>query len=50
MFAILGVFFAFAVLGSFLALCVVAAHDVPLIAGTAAFILTLAALGVAILH
>ncbi|MFB7007874.1 MULTISPECIES: hypothetical protein [unclassified Streptomyces] len=47
---VLGWFFALAAACSLLALCAVVAHDVPRITGTVALILTLAALGVAILH
>lgn len=46
----LGVFFACAALLALLGLAYVAAPDVPRIAGTVALILTLAALGAAILH
>lgn len=46
----LGLFFACAALLSLLGLAAVAAPDVPRITGTVALILTLAALGVAILH
>jgi hypothetical protein len=45
-----GWFFLLAALGALLGLCALALHDVPPIAGTVALILTLAALGVAILH
>ncbi|MCP3817818.1 hypothetical protein NLX86_06610 [Streptomyces sp. A3M-1-3] len=47
---LLGLLFALAALGALLGLAAVAAHDVPPIAGTVALILTLAALGVAILN
>ncbi|MEU0634345.1 hypothetical protein [Streptomyces sp. NPDC005989] len=49
-FTVLGCFFALAAAGSLLALCAVVAHDVPRITGTVALILTLAALGAALLH
>ncbi|MGW7196007.1 hypothetical protein [Streptomyces chryseus] len=44
------VFFAAAALLALAGLCAVALSDVPPITGTVALILTLAALGVAILH
>lgn len=47
---ILAVFFGLSALLGFLGLCAVALHDVPRITGTVALILTLAALGVAVLH
>lgn len=47
---LLGLLFACAALGALLGLCALALHDVPAILGTVALILTLAALGVAILH
>ncbi|WP_328314132.1 hypothetical protein OG432_30325 [Streptomyces sp. NBC_00442] len=43
-------FFALAALLALAGLSAVAPHDVPRITGTVAFILTLATLGVAILH
>lgn len=46
----LGVFFAVAALGALLGLAYLAAPDVPRIAGSVAFIVTLAALAVAILR
>jgi hypothetical protein len=45
-----GLFCLCAVLVSVYGLCAVALHDVPRITGTVALIVTLAALGVAILH
>lgn len=50
MLAVLGVFFIGSMLLGLAGLCVVALHDVPRITGTVAFIVTLAALGVAILR
>lgn len=50
MLLLLGLYFAFAVLCALLGLAIVATDDVPAIAGTVALIVTLAALGVAILH
>ncbi|MET9965438.1 hypothetical protein ABZZ80_05805 [Streptomyces sp. NPDC006356] len=47
---ILAAFFAGSALLALLGLCAVALPDVPRITGTVAFILTLAALGVAILR
>lgn len=47
---ILGLFFGLSALLALLGLCAVALHDVPRITGTVAFILTLAALGVAVLR
>jgi hypothetical protein len=43
-------FFPVAALGSAIGLCAVALSDVPRITGTVALIVTLAALGLAILH
>lgn len=43
-------FFAAAALLALLGLCAVALPDVPKISGTVALVLTLAALGVAVLH
>ncbi|MBU8549774.1 hypothetical protein IMX12_13245 [Streptomyces sp. Babs14] len=43
-------FFAASALLALFGLCAVALHDVPRITGTVAFILTLAALGVAVLR
>ncbi|MFJ8023348.1 hypothetical protein [Streptomyces sp. NPDC096311] len=43
-------FFAMAALLALLGLCAIALHDVPRITGTVAFIVTLAALGVAIVR
>jgi hypothetical protein len=48
--AVVGFLFAFAALGALLGLAVVTAHEVPPVLGTCALILTLAALGVALLH
>jgi hypothetical protein len=48
--SVIGLLFAFAALGALLGLAVVAAHDVPPVLGTVALIVTLAALGAAILH
>lgn len=50
MHALLGLLFACAALGALLGLAAIAAPDVPRTIGTVAFIVTLAALGVAILH
>ncbi|MDV9194332.1 hypothetical protein [Streptomyces sp. Wh19] len=50
MLAVLGVFFPLAALLGLLGLAYVATPDVPRITGTVALILTIAALGVAILH
>lgn len=47
---ILAVCFGLSALLGLLGLCAVALHDVPKISGTVAFILTLAALGVAVLR
>jgi hypothetical protein len=47
---ILALFFAGAALLALLGLCAVALHDVPRISGTVALIVTLAALGVAVLR
>ncbi|MEU3620621.1 hypothetical protein ABZ725_51555 [Streptomyces sp. NPDC006872] len=47
---ILAAFFAGTALLALLGLCAVALHDVPRITGTVAFVLTLAALGAAILR
>ncbi|MFC8433707.1 hypothetical protein [Streptomyces sp. NPDC057253] len=47
---ILAAFFAASALAGLLGLCAVALHDIPRITGTVAFILTLAALGVAVLR
>jgi hypothetical protein len=47
---VLGLLFAFAALGALLGLAVITAHDVPPVLGTVALIVTLAALGAAILH
>lgn len=47
---ILGLLFAGSALLALLGLCAVALHDVPRITGTVAFILTIAALGVAVLR
>lgn len=47
---ILAAFFAGSALLALLGLCAVALHDVPRITGTVAFILTLAALAVAIVR
>jgi hypothetical protein len=47
---ILGAFFAASALVALLGLCALALHDVPKISGTVAFILTLAALSVAVLR
>ncbi|MFF3452873.1 hypothetical protein ACFYXH_00845 [Streptomyces sp. NPDC002730] len=47
---LLAAFFAGSALLALFGLCAVALHDVPRITGTVALILTLAALGVAILH
>lgn len=47
---LLGALFPVAALGSLLCLAAVAAREVPRITGTAALIITLAALAVAILH
>lgn len=47
---ILAGFFATAALLALLGLCAVALHDVPRISGTVALVLTLAALGVAIVR
>jgi hypothetical protein len=47
---ILGAFFAASALVALLGLCAVALHDVPRVTGTVAFILTLAALGVALVR
>jgi hypothetical protein len=47
---ILAGFFAASTLVALAGLCAVALHDVPRITGTVALILTLAALGVAVLH
>ena len=47
---ILAAFFAGSALVALLGLCAVALHDVPRIAGTVALILTLAALGAAVLR
>ncbi|MFI5664612.1 hypothetical protein [Streptomyces sp. NPDC051684] len=46
----LAILFPIAVLVAFLGLCAVALPDVPRITGTVAFIVTIAALGVAILR
>ncbi|MFF5186446.1 hypothetical protein ACFY30_22165 [Streptomyces sp. NPDC000345] len=46
----IAVFCAGSALLALLGLCAVALHDVPRITGTVAFILTLAALGVAVLR
>ena len=46
----LAVFFAGSALVALFGLCAVALHDVPKISGTVAFILTLAALAVAVLR
>lgn len=46
----LALFFAGSALVALFGLCAVALHDVPRITGTVALIVTLAALGVAILH
>lgn len=46
--AALSLLFVLAVAGSFLGLCATVAHHVPRIAGTVAFIVTLAALAAAI--
>lgn len=46
----LAVFFASAAVLSLFGLCAVALHDVPRLTGTVSFILTLAALGVAVLR
>lgn len=43
-------FFAASALLGLLGLCAVALHDVPRITGSVAFVLTLAALGVAVLR
>lgn len=50
MLAVLGVFFVLAAVLSLLGLCALVAHRVPPILGTAALILTLAALAAAIPH
>jgi hypothetical protein len=47
---ILAVLFGLSALLGLFGLCAVALHDVPKISGTVAFILTLAALGVAVLR
>ena len=47
---LLAAFFATTALLALLGLCAVTLHDVPRITGTAALILTLAALGVAVLR
>ncbi len=47
---ILAAFFAGSALVALFGLCAVALHDVPKISGTVAFIVTLAALGVAVLR
>ncbi|MFF5759663.1 hypothetical protein ACFY7A_30045 [Streptomyces longwoodensis] len=47
---ILAAFFAGTALLALLGLCAIALHDVPRITGTVAFIVTLAALGVAVLR
>lgn len=46
----LAAFFATAALLALLGLCAIALPDVPKISGTVALVLTLAALGVAVLH
>ncbi|MFD7990752.1 hypothetical protein [Streptomyces mexicanus] len=48
--AFLAAFFAGSALAALYGLCAVALHDVPRITGTVALILTLATLGVAVLH
>lgn len=48
--ALFGLLCASAALLALLGLAAVAAHDVPRIAGTVALVLTLAALGAALLH
>ena len=50
MIPVLGVFFATTALLAFVFLCAVALPDVPAITGTVALVLTIAALGLAILH
>jgi hypothetical protein len=47
---ILGLFFGLLALLALFGLCAVALHDVPRISGTVALIITMAALGVAILR
>ncbi len=47
---ILAAFFAGSALVALFGLCAVALHDVPKISGTVSFIVTLAALGVAVLR
>jgi hypothetical protein len=47
---VLAAFFATAALLALLGLCAIALPDVPKISGTVALVLTLAALGVAVLH
>jgi hypothetical protein len=47
---VLAAFFTGSALVALLGLCAVALHDVPRITGTVAFILTIAALGVAVLR
>jgi hypothetical protein len=47
---VLAAFFATAALLALLGLCAIAHPDVPKISGTVALVLTLAALGVAVLH
>ena len=46
----LALFFASAAVLALFGLCAVALHDVPRLTGTVSFILTLAALGVAVLR
>lgn len=46
----LAAFFVLATLGSFVGLVLVAPRTIPPISGTVALILTIAALGVAVLH
>jgi hypothetical protein len=47
---VLAAFFATAALLALLGLCAIALPDLPKISGTVALVLTLAALGVAVLH
>jgi hypothetical protein len=47
---VFGVFFAVSVLVALVGLCATALHDVPRTLGTVALVLTLAALGLALLH
>ncbi|GHH83801.1 MULTISPECIES: hypothetical protein [Streptomyces] len=47
---ILGLFFGLSALLALFGLCAVALHDVPKISGTVALIITMAALGVAVLR